>query len=183
MRSNPWWKRWSWGHPAVYRKVDSSPVGTFLGMPRGHYQVEAESWTEQVNRGSYRGEIKDGGHQTSTFERQSLAGTKKQASGDPDWGWRWERELLTGGDHRLGDGEGAHKCESPLSVWTQGSYLNSLCLLSFTVRKDAGGSDTGSTDSEGSCRGWVRNYKWSTLSQCLAWRTWPFNVSSYYQDG
>lgn len=92
--------------------------------------------------------------------------------------WR-EPELLTGGDHRLDDGEGAHKCESPLSVWTQGSYLNSLCLLSFTVKKDAGGS----TDSEGSCRGWVRNYKWSTLSQCLAWRMWPFNVNSYYQNG
>jgi len=68
--------------------VDSSPVGTFLDMPRGQYQVEAESCTEQVNQGSYRGEIKDGGNQTSTFEKQSLTGTEKQASGDPDWRWR-----------------------------------------------------------------------------------------------
>lgn len=50
------------GKPCCIPKVYSSPLGTFLGMPGGQYKAEAESCTEQVNQGSYQGEIKDGGH-------------------------------------------------------------------------------------------------------------------------
>lgn len=66
-----------------------SPVCVHLhweqsGVPGGQYQVEAESCTEQVNQGSYQGEIKDGGNQTSTCKKQCLTSTEKQASGSPD---------------------------------------------------------------------------------------------------
>lgn len=80
----PRWKRWRWGSPYTHPRVCASPLGTVLGVPGGQYQVEAESCTEQVNQGSYQGEIKDGGNQTSRCKKQCLTSTEKQASGSPD---------------------------------------------------------------------------------------------------
>ena len=86
-----WWKKWPRGGSAAQPRVWSSVLGIVLGVPGGQYQLGSESCTQQVNQGSYRGEIKDGGSQTSTSEKQPLnpntglnicpSGVNKQALG------------------------------------------------------------------------------------------------------
>lgn len=53
-----------------------------------------------------------------TCEKQSLAGRNGPVGAQTGEEMKvlGEPELLTGGGHRLGNGEGDHKCESPLSV-------------------------------------------------------------------
>lgn len=67
----------------------------------------SRSCQEQVNQGSYRGEIKDGGNQTSTCERQSLAGTEKQAGGS------WDRR----GDESVRRARTSHRWRSQTGQW------------------------------------------------------------------
>ena len=84
----------------------SSVLGIVLGVPGGQYQGEAESRTQQVNQGSYWGEIKDGGSQTSTSEKQPLTSTENRPVGAQTWNEMRmlgrEPELVTGKDQRPG---------------------------------------------------------------------------------
>ena len=76
-----WWKKCPRGGSAPQPRVWSSVLGIVLGVPGGQYQVGAESCTQQVNQGSYQGEIKDGGSQTSTSEKQPLTSTENRPVG------------------------------------------------------------------------------------------------------